>query len=159
MQAIKRCCPIQDTSANSNQGSENETDCPSTPPHLRFRLVQGPPGTGKTHLICGIISCWLHNNERVTERSSDDSGSDMDEDMHAMYAQIAPIVNGYLLEASKASKENVLKSGIPKRRVLMCAQSNAGACHVICRFLGFSINSLGVSVAQRLKQLPGYLLP
>ena len=47
----------------------------------RIHLVQGPPGTGKTHLICGLVTCWLHAN----------------------------------VEAACAT-----------RRVLICAQSNAG---------------------------------
>ena len=32
-----------------------------------FTLIQGPPGTGKTSTICGILSCILRNNRKLTE--------------------------------------------------------------------------------------------
>jgi AAA domain len=97
VQAIRSCCPVVggDTRAADNG--------------VPFHLIQGPPGTGKTHLICGIVSCWLHGNEATSP-------------------------DGRVHSSSRAMKYKKKKLSEIKTRVLVCAQSNAGmhACMHAC---------------------------
>lgn len=145
LQAIQSCCPPDSSSrtapANTSAGQPvraSPLDTDSNPlDELRVHIVQGPPGTGKTHLICGIVSCWLHENDTAAAAEA---------------AECAAVTGGPHggnlpdLELSgaepsgwskrKKKQQQAKKNGegvgarIPARRVLICAQSNAGVWSV-----------------------------
>lgn len=114
-------------------------------------LIQGPPGTGKTRTILAIVSALLASASQKTNHaaSSLDRSLKQDNVLHAdsrpKISQTVAIArawqNAALARQLNEDKQRNLKSidCTMKRRVLICAQSNAAVDELVSR-----ISNLGL---------------
>ncbi|XP_038897395.1 uncharacterized protein LOC120085485 isoform X2 [Benincasa hispida] len=118
---------------------------------LELSLVQGPPGTGKTRTILAIVSALLASASQRTNLAASSLNRSLKQDnvLHAdSRPQISQTVaiarawqNAALARQLNEDKQRNLKSidCTMKRRILICAQSNAAVDELVSR-----ISSLGL---------------
>ena len=128
VQAIRSCCPPESKAllkANVAIAGQHVAKAfnDAKSEDLRVHLVQGPPGTGKTHLIRGIVSCWLHANGATANVGSADTR------VFEETTELAETTKWTKKDRKQTRKDDDGVGGggaPPARRVLICAQSNAG---------------------------------
>lgn len=87
----------------------------------RVALIQGPPGTGKTSTILGLVSALLHASKSKQQNTERKANNEQDSDN---------------LEAeSNSSSSSTVEPKVTtlKRRLLICAPSNAAIDEVLTR--------------------------
>nr|XP_024386396.1 uncharacterized protein LOC112287553 isoform X3 [Physcomitrium patens]XP_024386398.1 uncharacterized protein LOC112287553 isoform X3 [Physcomitrium patens] len=117
----------------------------------QLALVQGPPGTGKTRTIVGIVSALLawepqssktsdKNNQRVSTNAR--GGGAVRPSVSSsvalarawQHAALALEISGGKENLSGKDKEATMnRGGCGKRRILVCAQSNAAVDELVAR--------------------------
>ncbi|OIT05156.1 PREDICTED: uncharacterized protein LOC109223930 isoform X1 [Nicotiana attenuata] len=138
--------PLQQVLKSAYNGSQLEAISAAIGPfdpkkEFQLSLIQGPPGTGKTRVIVAIVSVLLAFSEVDTRRSS--SGGPKSTGMSCTASrqrigQAAAVARAWQ-DAALARQLNEdfendkqMGSGI-KRRILICAQSNAAVDELVSR--------------------------
>ncbi|KAL8136950.1 hypothetical protein V2J09_002951 [Rumex salicifolius] len=110
-------------------------------------LVQGPPGTGKTRTIVAIISAFLAMHSPSSNIAEKQLSSKMkpDTSLRARLSNSVAIARAWQDAAlarqlnDEAEKDNKAPKALSRRRVLVCAQSNAAVDELVSRLAGEGI--------------------
>nr|XP_016443258.1 PREDICTED: uncharacterized ATP-dependent helicase C29A10.10c-like [Nicotiana tabacum] len=138
--------PLQQVLKSAYNGSQLEAISAAIGPfdpkrEFQLSLIQGPPGTGKTRVIVAIVSALLAFSQVDTRRSS--SGGPKSTGMSCTASrqrvcQAAAVARAWQDAALARQLNEDLENDKPmgnsiKRRILICAQSNAAVDELVSR--------------------------